>query len=101
MNAYYEHNGLHRGQRTQISIPATHIGDKLINAICMIVALFTCATAIKIEKTVLSAVCFFGFFGSIGSIEASTVSPLLGILLCAVFGGVEYLILKNLFTKKK
>ena len=100
MNAYYEHNRIHNN-RTQISIPATHISDKIISAICMIVAFFTCTAAIRIEKTVLSAVCFFGFFGAIGGIESAALSPILGILLCAAFTYVEYLVLKSLFAKKK
>ena len=101
MNAYYEHNSIYNNKRSQISIPATHISDKIISAICMIVAFFTCTVAVRIEKTVLSAVCFFGFFGAIGSIESATLSPILGILLCAAFGYIEYLVLKSLFAKKK
>lgn len=100
MNAYYEYNGL-RGNQRNISIPATHISDKIITAICAIIAFFTCTVAIRIEKTLLCAVSFFGFFGSIGAIESSAVNPFVGILLCAIFCGIEYLTLKSLFAKKK
>lgn len=100
MNAYYEYNN-HTSQRSQISIPATHISDKIISAICTIVAFFTSTAAIKIEKTVLCAISFFGFFGSIGAIETASVSPFIGIVLCASFGALEYMTLKSLFSKKK
>ena len=101
MNAYYEYDRIHSDRRAQINIPATHIGDRFISLLCAIVAFFTSSVAIKIEKTGFSAVCFIGFFGVIGSMESAAISPALGILLCFVFGSIEFFTLKSIFAKKK
>ncbi len=101
MNAYYEHNDISVRNSGTATFPTSHAGDKLISAICAIVALFTCSAAIKIEKTILSAICFVGFFGAVGSIENGTVSAFAGILICAAATLVEALIFKSLFSKKR
>ena len=97
MNAYFDNSGIHTLNRP---LHITHTGDRLISVICAIVAFFTSAVAVKIEKTVLSAACFIAFFGVIGSMENESVGLVAGIILSAALIFVEYLILRSLSAKK-
>ena len=98
MNAYY--------QRTNRTIVVTdnnpiNVGDKLISLICTIVAFFTSAVAVKVEKAVLCTVCFVAFFGVIGSMESGNIGLLGGILLCAALTLVEFFIFKSMVKRNK
>ena len=98
MNAYYE-----RTSRTAINNHShgTQIGDGLISFICMIVAFFTSAAAIRVEKTLLCTASFIAFFGVIGSMESGAIGLFGGLMLCALFSFVEYLVLKSMIKSKK
>lgn len=99
MNAYYERTNrtaVATGDRT-INV---NVGDKLIAAICAIVAFFTTTVAIRIEKSVVCTAGFVAFFGVIGSIESGSLSMLLGVAICAAISIAEFFILKSMFKKK-
>ncbi len=98
MNAYYE-----RTNRQAIADNHsinTSFGDGLISLICAIVAFFTSAVAVKVEKTILSTVCFVAFFGVIGSIDNGSMGLASGILLCSLFSLVEFFIFKSMVKSK-
>lgn len=95
MNAYLDNSRINTHRNS-----LTHTGDGLISFICAIVAFFTSAVAIKVEKTVLSAACFIAFFGVIGSMENESLGILGGIALSAALIFVEYLILRSLSVQK-
>ena len=100
MNAYYQQNNIRQIRGNVGSLPTIHVGDKLINFICAIVALFTSAVAVKVEKAVLCTVFFVAFFGVIGGMESGKLSLFVGILLSAGITLIEYFILKSLSSKK-
>lgn len=97
MNAYLDNT---RINTSRSSLPITHTGDSLISFICTIVAFFTNAAVIKVEKVILSATCFIAFFGVIGSMENGSVGLFSGVLFSAVLIFVEYLTLRSLSVKK-
>ncbi len=97
MNAYYQ-----RPNRTIVVTDNNpiNVGDKLIAIICAIVAFFTSAVAVKIEKATLCTVGFVAFFGVIGSMETESIGMLGGALLCLAISFVEFLIFKSMAKKK-
>jgi len=99
MNAYYQNN-----RRTFIAsntrpCPGTAVGDKLISFICAIVAIFTSAIAVKIEKALLCTGGFVCAFGIIGSMEAGSINMLLGLFVCACISLIELAVFKSMFKK--
>ena len=102
MNAYYEKTNrsvaIDNAKPLNINV---NVGDRLIAAICAIVAVFTSAVAVKIEKAVLCTGGFVAFFGVIGSIESGNLSMVLGIVICAVISLLEFFVFKSMFKKKK
>ena len=102
MNAYYEKNNrsvaIDNAKPLNIDV---NFGDKLIAAICAIVAVFTSAVAVKIEKAVLCTGGFVAFFGVIGSIESGNLSMVIGVAVCAIISLAEFFIFKSMFKKKK
>ena len=99
MNAYYE-----RTNRQAIADNHsinTSFGDGLISLICTIVAFFTSAAAVKVEKTILSTVCFVAFFGVIGSMDSGSIGMFAGISLCSLFSLIEFFIFKSMIKSKK
>jgi hypothetical protein len=87
MNAYNYENIGNRSRTAvsdQYSINIT-FGDRLISAICMIVAFFTSAVALKVEKAVMATVCFIAFFGIIGGMEI-TLADMSGLDLTIMIG---------------
>lgn len=102
MNAYYEKTNrsvaIDNAKPLDINV---NVGDRLIAAICAIVAVFTSAVAVKIEKAVLCTGGFVAFFGVIGSIESGNLSMVLGIVICAVISLLEFFVFKSMFKKKK
>ena len=100
MNAYYnpERTGT-SSQRVNNISPVTY-GDGFINFICAIVAFFTSVAAVKVEKVCVSALCFFAFFGIVGSMEAGSINMFAGSILCGIAAILEYLVLKSLIKKK-
>ena len=99
MNAYYERTN-RQAIANNHSIN-TAFGDGLISFICAVVAFFTSAAAVKVEKVVLSTVCFVAFFGIIGSMESGSIGMLFGILLCSACSLVEFFIFKSMMNNKK
>ena len=99
MNAYYERTNKAAafGRVKPIDLS---IGDKLISMICAIVAFFTSAIAVKVEKAIVSTAGFVAFFGIIGGIENGSISMLVGVVLCSTISIIEILVLKSLFKKK-
>lgn len=98
MNAYYEKTN--RQAIADNHSINTSFGDGLISFICTIVAFFTSAAAVKVEKTILSTVCFVAFFGVIGSMDSGSIGLASGILLCAIFSLVEFFIFKSMLKSK-
>ena len=102
MNAYYERTNktvaINDTKPLNINV---NVGDKLIAAICAIVAIFTSAIAVKIEKAVVCTGGFVAFFGIIGGIESGNISMIIGVALCAVISLAEFFVFKSLFKKKK
>ena len=102
MNAYYERTNktvaINDTKPLNINV---NVGDKLIAAICAIVAIFTSAIAVKIEKAVVCTGGFVAFFGIIGGIESGNISMVIGVALCAVISLAEFFVFKSLFKKKK
>ena len=97
MNAYLYNGRINTRRNT---LPVTHIGDNLINVLCAIVAFFTSAVAVKIEKAVLSTALFIAFFGVIGSMESGSIGLFVGALLNSAIILAEYFILRSLSVKK-
>ena len=97
MNAYYQ-----KPNRTIIVTDNNPIaaGDKLISIICAIIAFFTCAVAVRIEKATLCTVGFVAFFGVIGSMDNGSIGMAGGALLCLAISFVEFLIFKSMAKKK-
>ena len=98
MNAYYP--------RTNRTIVVTNnnpinVGDKLISFICMIVAFFTSAIAVKIEKATVCTAAFVAFFGIIGSMESGSVGMLAGVFCCVVLSVIEFAVFKSMIKSKK
>ena len=100
MNAYYQHNNIGKVRGNIGSLPEIHAGDRIIDFICAIVAFFTSAVAVKVEKVSLCAVCFVAFFGVIGGMESGSLNLFAGLLLSAALMFVEYLTMKSLAPKK-
>ena len=102
MNAYYERTNktvaINDTKPLNINV---NVGDKLIAAICAVVAIFTSAIAVKIEKAVVCTGGFVAFFGIIGGIESGNISMVIGVALCAVISLAEFFVFKSLFKKKK
>jgi hypothetical protein len=98
MNAYYP--GTTRTIVVTDNNPI-NVGDKLISFICMIVALFTSAIAVKIEKATLCTAGFVAFFGIIGSMENGNLGLLAGVFFCIVISLVEFAIFKSMLKSKK
>ncbi len=102
MNAYYERTNrtaaIDNARPINVNV---NIGDRLIAAICAIVAIFTSAVAVRIEKAVLCTGGFVAFFGVIGSIESGNLSMILGVVICAVISLAEFFVFKSMFRKKK
>lgn len=99
MNAYYERTNKTAAIGNVKPLDLSFI-DKIISILCAIVAFFTSAVAVKVEKAVVSTAGFVAFFGIIGGIESGSVSMLLGIILCAVISIVELFVLRSIFKKK-
>ena len=96
MNAYYENKTY--GNRIS-NTAEIRVGDKLISAICALVAFFTCTAVVKIEKAVLCTVLFFSFFGLIGAMDNGSIGMLSGIVLCAATSFFEFLTIKSMVKK--
>ena len=97
MNAYYP--GTTRTIVVTDNNPI-NVGDKMISLICAIIALFTSAVAIKIEKATLCTAGFIAFFGIIGSMENGNLGMLVGILFCIVISLVEFSVFKSMIKNK-
>ena len=99
MNAYYE-----RTNKTAVigNVKPLDLSfiDRIISILCAIVAFFTSAVAVKVEKAVVSTAGFVAFFGIIGGIESGNVSMLFGVAICAVISIVEFFVLRSIFKKK-
>ena len=99
MNAYFD-----RTQRTAVITDDRtlniNVFDKIVAVICSIIAFFTSATAIRVEKAVSCTVGFVAFFGVIGSIESGSLAMLPGIAVCAIISLIEFFIFKSMFKKK-
>lgn len=76
--------------------PSIEINQGFINFICSLIRLFTCDTAVKIEKVTLSIAGFVGFFGVMGGIENGNVELGTGIVLFAVITFSEIIVLKSI-----
>ncbi len=105
MNAYYhnEHIAAIGTQEIYSSHSRTRritLGDRLISLISFLVAIFTNATVVKIEKAVLSTTGFFVFFGVIGSMDCGKLGMLPGLFLCGLVALVEFLILRSIWAKR-
>ena len=99
MNAYYERTNRTATIENVKPLDLSFI-DKIISVICAVVAFFTSAVAIKVEKATVCTAGFVAFFGIIGGIELGSISMLMGVILCAVISIVEIFVLKSLFKKK-
>ena len=99
MNAYYENRNYAGTNVRDNTLPQSDLGEKLISFICNIVALFTCRTAVCIEKALFAVTLLFASFGVVGGIECGSISMLLGIAICAIISLVEFAVLKSLFKK--
>lgn len=94
MNAYYT------GTRKTVVVTDNNpinVGDKLIAMICAVIAFFTSATAVKIEKATLCTAGFIAFFGIIGGMESGSIGMLAGIFFCIVIALVESAVFKSMF----
>ncbi len=91
MNAYYNENERRFEKRR---------GKSIIDHICSAIVLLTSETAIKIEKTVISAICFVAIFGVIGGIDRGSLNMFGGALTCIALVLVEYCVLRSIFVKK-
>ena len=92
MNAYYNEN--QRGYEKEG-------GRAAIELICSAVAFLTSATAIKIEKVIISAVCFISVFGIVGGIDNGAINFFGGALACLALVCIEYCILRSIFPKRR
>ena len=101
MNAYYENTAYGRNIARERTAPSPRYGDGLINFICAVIGIFTCAAAVKIEKVAISLVLFLAFFGIVGGIDAGSLSMLGGILLCALISLFEVVTLRSIFKRSK
>ena len=96
MNAYYT------GTRKTVVVTDNNpinVGDKLIAMICAIIAFFTSAVAVKIEKATLCTEGFIAFFGIIGGIENGSIGMLAGVFFCIVIALVETAVFKSMFKR--
>lgn len=100
MNAYYENKTLGNRIAGSANIHSIRVGDRLISVICAIVSFLTCSAALKIEKTALCTALFFSFFGIIGSMDRGSIGLFAGLFLCAVIFIFEFLLLKNIVSKR-
>lgn len=98
MNAYYERGRTSVADQHSID---TVFGDRLISLICTLVAFFTSAIAVKVEKAILSTICFVGFFGIIGSMETGNIGLFFGLLLCTACSLLEFFIFKSLIKSNR
>ena len=96
MNAYFTDS-----RKATRHIPKINITHGFIEFICSIVAFFTCETVVKVVKIGVSALCFIGFFGVIGGIEAYTISGFTGLLICALLSTLEFAVLKSIISKNE
>lgn len=100
MNAYLDNRTYHSNIKSAPSITDVRVGDKLISAICAIVAFFTCALMVKIEKATVATALFFSFFGVIGSMDNGSISLFGGLVLCLLITLVEFLTLKSMIDRR-
>lgn len=99
MNAYYHNIGFRADVKRESAIPQSNVGERLISFICSIVAVFTCATAVKIEKSVVSIALAFAFFGIVGGMDSGSISMMSGLLMCTAASAAEFALLKSTFKK--
>ena len=99
MNAYYENTAFNKNPARENIFPQSQFGDKFITFICNVVAIFTCESAVKIQKTLLSTVLLIASFGVVGGMESGEISMLWGLMLCSVISFTQYKIFKSMLKK--
>lgn len=99
MNAYYNNIGFGVNAKREDAVPQSNIGEKLISFVCHIVAVLTCATAVKIEKSAACSALVFAFFGIIGGMDSGNISMLSGLIMCIATSLAVLALLKGTFKK--
>ena len=94
MNAYFTNT-----KNVKRHIPHINLTHGFIEFICSIVAFFTCDAVVNTIKIIISAICFIGFFGIVGGIDAGNISMSCGLFFCAILSTVEFFTLKSITAK--
>ena len=91
MNAYYHDS----------DIKKTNIEDRAASAACSLISLLTSKTFVTVVKLIIIALSMVGFVATLGKIDNGSIGFFMGVVVCAVFAGLDIITIGSMVEQRK